>query len=71
MDETITTEETNETSRDLRIGNLNINGWAMFYLAVAVLYVLLAYVELSGKNIKDLLPATSKEEPQVIEGSVA
>jgi hypothetical protein len=66
MDEPIT----EETTRDLRIGGLNINGWAMFYLAVAVLYVLLAYVELSGKTVKDFLPipATPEAAP-VIEGS--
>lgn len=68
MDETITTEET--PTNNLTIGNLNINGWVMFYLAVAVLYVLLAYVELSGKSVKDFLPATNTKE-QVVEGSVS
>jgi hypothetical protein len=63
MDETVTEEPTS----DLSVGNLKISGWAMFYIAIALIYVMLALVEIKGISVKDLLPATP--EPQVIEGS--
>jgi hypothetical protein len=62
-------DDEEKTSDTLTIGNLQISPWVLFYLAAIVIYMLLIYVEVSGKTVKDFLP-TVPEQPQVIEGSV-